>query len=390
MIAPAGARPESLALYVHVPFCEQKCAYCDFFTVTDPDRSHPLFDGWLALCLQEFRLWLAAYPAMATLPIATVFLGGGTPSLLPPAQYAAFLNELRADFGVSPGAEVSLETQPGTIAPADYAAYVAAGINRFSIGAQTFNPRLLQPTARRHTVSETVATIGHAQATGATVSVDMICALPGQTLDEWQADLARALEFRPHHLSVYEMTYHAGTQYFRQWRQGKLTETDEATRIAMFRHTRATLTAAGYHHYEVSNFARPGYESRHNRAYWTLDNFIGLGAGAHSYVEGHRFVNPRSADAYARSVRDGKLFARNTDSTDPDITLVENLQMPLRLLDGVNLNWLATRLKQDIRVTRADKLSALARRGWITLSQDSLKLTEDGLLQVDSISEFLL
>ena len=382
---------EPLGIYIHVPFCEQKCAYCDFFTVTDPQRSHPLFENWLSICLAELRLWFAAYPGLLQdRSISTIFFGGGTPSLLSPFHFEQFLQQFRAEFPLAPDAEISLETQPGTIAEQDFPAMVHAGINRFSVGAQTFNRALLQPTARRHTVEETEHTLRLARATGAVLAVDLIGALPGQTLPQWQADLARALEFDPHHISVYEMTYHAGTDYYRQWKRGTIRETDENLRIAMFQHTHDTLTRAGYHLYEISNYARPGMESRHNRIYWTLGDFIGLGAGAYSFLGGHRYANPRSAADYAKAIGEGRLFARPHDSSDPDITLVENLQMALRLLDGVNLNWLAGRLGQDIRHTRSQKLLQLQALGWIELTTDTIRLTPTGILQADSVSEMLL
>ncbi len=387
---PCDSNFDSVGLYIHVPFCEQKCAYCDFFTVTDPKRVHPLFDQWLDLCLAELRLWMRRYPRLVGRPVETMFFGGGTPSLLPPDRFAQFIGALKAEFPVSAAAEVTLETQPATLSPADYYAMTQAGINRFSIGVQTFNERLLMPTARRHTVTDAEETLRRATDSGAAVSLDMICALPGQTIAEWQDDLQRAISFTPDHMSVYEMTFHAGTQYYRQWKRGVISEADDAIRAEMFQYTRARLTEVGYIHYEISNYARPGNESLHNRIYWTLSNFIGLGAGAHSYIGGHRFENPRSADDYARAIKAGRLFARPHDSLDPDITLIENLQMALRLTKGVNLNWLTDRLGQDIRLTRGSKLAELEARNWITLTKSHLSLTQEGQLQADSVSEYLL
>lgn len=422
---------EPLGLYVHVPFCEQKCAYCDFFTVTDPDRAHPLFDSWLDLCLAELRLWRRDFPELAGRPVETIFFGGGTPSLLPPELFARFIDEVKtmageanadvagksahatleadaddqrrdgaatlknaaAEFDGGSGQvtlEVSLETQPATLAEGDYARMMEAGITRFSIGVQTFNPRLLDPTARRHTVADSEETLQRAKATDAAVSLDMICALPGQTMTEWHDDLERAISFAPHHMSVYEMTYHAGTEYFRQWKRGRISQADDDLRVEMFRHTRSRMQQAGYRHYEISNYALPGCESRHNRIYWTLGDFVGLGAGAHSFINGHRYANPRSANDYARAIREGKLFARSHDSTDADITLVENLQMALRLTEGADMDWLSRKLGQDIRKTRMVQLDELASRGWITLANNRLRLTTEGQLYADSVSEHLL
>jgi oxygen-independent coproporphyrinogen-3 oxidase len=379
-----------LGIYVHVPFCEQKCAYCDFFTLTDPRREHPLFDDWLNLCAAEFRLWRRDFPNLEGRAAGSVFFGGGTPSLLPAEMFGRFLDEIRSGGGLADGAEVSLETQPGTLADADFERFVQAGITRFSIGVQTFNPALLEPTARRHSVEDSERTIRAARASGAIVSLDMICSLPGQTPEQWREDLERAISFSPDHISVYEMTYHAGTDYYRQWKRGRIEQADDAVRAEMFRWTRQRLTSAGYEHYEISNYAKPGFRSRHNQVYWRLQDFVGLGAGAHGYVSGHRYANPRSARDYAKAVRDDRLFAKNHDSTDADITLVENLQMALRLTEGVNMGWLARVLGQDIRLTHAAQLQQLTARGWITFEADHLRLTEEGQLHADSVAEYFL
>ncbi len=385
------ASPEQLGIYVHVPFCEQKCAYCDFFTLTDPGREHPLFDTWLDLCTQEYALWLQEHPHLADRPVTSIFFGGGTPSLLPPNAFAHFVQRLRSmGAGISDQVEITLETQPATLTPGDYLAMTQAGINRFSIGVQTFSPDLLEPTGRRHRVEDSLETIAHARATGAVVAFDMICSLPGQSPQRWAAELEQALTLDPHHISVYEMTYHAGTDYYRQWKKGQITQPDDAIRAEMFRHTRQRLIAAGYQHYEISNYAKPGFQSRHNKTYWTLSEFVGLGAGSHSYVAGSRFANPRSARDFAAAIRENRLFAKNHDSADPDITLVENLQMVLRLTDGAPLDWLTGRLGQDIRITRARPLNELRERGWIDLTTDHIRLTPEGQLYADSVIEHLL
>jgi len=308
---------------------------------------------------------------------------------LPPAQFATFLRALRAEFGLNPAAEISLETQPGTLAPNDFHALREAGINRFSTGVQTFNPRHLQPTARRHTVEQSEQAILNAKATGATVSLDLICALPGQSLAEWKDDVRRALEFEPHHMSVYEMTYHAGTDYYRQWRRGRITETAEDARIAMFARTREMLAGA-LEQYEISNYARPGYESQHNSIYWTLQPFVGLGPGAHSFIGGRRYANPRNAGDYVRALGEGRLFARPHDSADPDITLAENLQMALRLRRGMELEVLAERLGQDIRQSRHRALDEAIAAGLLEIADGRLRLTETGMLQADSVTEMFL
>jgi len=391
-----AAGEDTLAIYVHVPFCEQKCAYCDFFTITDPQREHPLLDGWLQICLDELRLWRTQYPVLNGRKISSIFFGGGTPSLLSPESFARFLDAARRDFAFLPGAEISLETQPGTLRRSDFVALRKAGINRFSIGVQTFNDGLLRPTGRRHTVAQADETLQWARDTGAEVSLDLICALPGQSVGQWTEDLFRAVHHQPDHISAYEMTYHAGTDYYRQLRRGQIREPGDDVRAQMFRYTRQFLTDAGYKHYEISNYARPAHQSRHNQSYWKLASFLGLGAGAHGFIfdpadpPGRRFMNPRSAADYARSIGDGRLFAKPHDADDPDIRLVENLQMALRLTAGVDLNWLAGRLGQDIRNTRRGRLRDLVERGWLSIKDDRMKLTKRGHLFADSVAESFL
>lgn len=378
------------AVYVHVPFCEQKCAYCDFFTITDPERRHPLFHDWLNLCLREMELWVEKAGLEADVPIATVFFGGGTPSLLDAELFRNFLEKLRSQYGFTTDCEITLETQPGTVTTETLLQYADAGINRFSIGVQTFNPALLEHTGRRHCVNDARQTILGAQATGKVVSIDLIAALPNQTSETWNTELDEALEFSPDHISVYELTFHAGTEYHRRLRKGELQEAGEDARIAMFEMTRDRLINAGYEHYEISNYARPGKRSRHNQNYWELGDFLGLGAGAHSFIFPHRYANPNAAQDYARALREGRLFRRPSETADPDVRLVENLQMALRLLEGVDLAAFSARFGEDVMQSRRQKLDDLQQAGLVTLNGTRLQLTPEGQLRSDSVVEHLL
>jgi oxygen-independent coproporphyrinogen-3 oxidase len=377
-------------IYVHVPFCEQKCAYCDFFTITDPDGKHPLARTWLDLCAREAELWLDAGDMDRTKPIKTIFFGGGTPSLLEPVAYAGFFARIKQTFAFAPDVEITLETQPGTVDAHKLQAYAHAGFNRFSIGVQSFDDRFLLPTGRRHNAEQSRATIHAAAATGKLVSIDLISALPGQTIGNWRTELDEALSFSPDHISVYELTFHEGTQYFRDMRAGRLTEADEDTRIAMFEHTRQRLTAAGYEHYEISNYARPGARSLHNQNYWQLGDYAGLGAGAHSLVFPNRYANPNAASDYARTIQSGRLFRRPSNTSDSDVFLAENLQMALRNLDGVNLDQLSEKFGRDILAEKEHALAELEQNGLIQLAGSTLRLTATGELQSDSIVSKLL
>lgn len=379
------------SVYVHVPFCEQKCTYCDFFTVTDPQGTHPLAGRWMALAARELELWAEAGDAPHGGPVRSVFLGGGTPSLLSPDSVAGFLQFLRTGFGMLPDTEVSLETQPGTADAATLREFAEAGVTRFSVGVQTFDPEFLSRTGRRHTVEMTRQTLRDAAATGRILSLDLIAALPGQTLDAWRRELDEALSFGPSHMSVYELTFHPGTRWYRDLTAGRMTEADEDLRITMFEEAERVLTAAGFEHYEISNYARPGFRSRHNETYWRLGNYMGLGAGAHSLVWPRRWNNPGNAAAWAAAVESGHLYRHASDPDDPDVFVAENLAMALRLLEGVDLDWFAAKVGSDLRQgRRAERLKELETAGLVAVAGPRLRLTHEGRLRADLISEYLL
>jgi oxygen-independent coproporphyrinogen-3 oxidase len=378
------------AIYVHVPYCEQKCTYCDFFTITDSTRSHPDAPRWLELCLRELDLWHRHHPDLAHRHVSSVFFGGGTPSLLPPQQFASFLESLRAQFRLAPDAEVTLETQPGTLDALGLRQFREAGINRFSVGVQTFNGTHLAATARRHTADDSRNTLAWAAESGAVVGADLIFALPTQTLEQWDADLQEALSFPIAHLSTYELTYHEETTWHRHVQQGRITPADDELRLLMYRQARHRAAGAGLKQYEVSNFARPGAESQHNRAYWELRDFIGLGAGAHSGLDLRRYANPRSAPLYSSAIDADQLPAVSTDTDDPQIMLLENLQMALRLVDGVDIPAFNRRCGCDLLGLFGARLEALQQEGLIHLTPSRITLTETGLERSDGVIEYLL
>ncbi len=375
-------------IYIHVPFCEQKCSYCDFFTVRDPSGSHPLAPGWFDLLRREMLLWAEAGDIARDQPLETIYFGGGTPSLTPPAVFAEFLRFVRGEFAVAPDCEVTLEMQPGTADAARFGAYAGAGINRFSLGVQTFHEGHLALTRRRHTVGDSRRMIRDAIATAGAdaVSVDLIGAWPGQTVAEWRDDLGRAADTGASHVSAYELTFKDGTDLERAFRSGDLVPCDEDTRIAMFQAAEQTLAAAGLPQYEISNFARPGRESRHNSAYWQLKDYAGLGAGAHGMVWPHRWMNPHDLRGYAAAITAGRLFRQPNDSDDPDVVLAENLHMALRLNRGVNLDDFAARTGRDPRTERPAALASLTEAALVESSGPVLRLTAEGRLRADAVT----
>lgn len=346
--------------------------------------------GWLDLCASELWLWVEIGDVATTLPIQTVFLGGGTPSLLSPAAVEKFLSGLRTRFAFAQNVEITLETQPGTVDAQQLRDFANVGVNRFSIGVQTFDDTILQSTGRRHTVAQSRDTIVSARETGKTVSIDMICAWPMQSLAQWRADLDHAVSFAPDHISVYELTFHEGTKLYRDRKHGDVSEADEDLRIAMFEHTRDALTAYGFEQYEISNYARAGARSVHNQNYWLLGNYIGLGAGAHSMLFPDRYNNPNSATDYARAIQSGKLSRQLCNAADPDVFFAENLFAALRFTEGADIEHLASKLGRDAYQARTARLAELQAAELLAVSNGRVKLTPAGQLQADAIISHLL
>ncbi|MEB3350716.1 MAG: radical SAM family heme chaperone HemW, partial [Cyanobacteriota bacterium] len=336
---PASPWPPRSA-YLHIPFCHRRCFYCDFPVVPLGDRAsgEPQAPGsasigaYLTLLQRE----IAAAPAGP--PLSTVYFGGGTPSLLTPAQLETLLAALRQRFGLAPGAEVSLELDPASFDQARLAGYLGAGVNRVSLGGQSFDDAVLVGLGRRHRAADlrdAAGWLAQAQRSGAlnSWSLDLIQGLPGQDLASWRGQLQQALALAPPHLSVYDLTLEPGTVFARRHGRGQLELPDADLGADLMELTWAELTAAGYGHYEISNYALPGHASRHNRVYWSGAGWWGFGMGATAAPWGERLARPRTREGYA-----AWLAARPSDPVpDPAAPPVGPSAMPVdeRLLVGL-------------------------------------------------------
>ncbi len=376
-------------LYIHIPFCEARCPYCDFFTLGKGAAAGALADSWLDLVARELDLWLAVGDLSSSESVGTIYFGGGTPSLVSGQAMQRFLDYARSRLELAPDVEITVEMQPGTADLRKLDAYAQAGVNRFSIGAQTFTPELLALLERRHSVEETIQLIRNARLFGA-LSIDLIAALPGQTLALWQADLEKTLEFEPHHISVYELTYYDQTRLGKWLEEGRVRQADEDLRLIIFEHTIERLASAGYEHYEISNFARPGCRSRHNENYWLLGNYIGLGAGAHSFVYPHRYFNPTNVKIYEEAIESGRLPRHLSDTLDQEIFLLENVFMGLRLVQGIHLEEFRERFGVDLLVQYGERLAHLIEADLLEVKEGRLRLTRRGLLRADAVVTYLV
>jgi len=368
--------------YIHIPFCRRRCYYCDFPITVVGDRppvrpangaASPLNGSNSGTISQYVEVLCTEIELTEPLgaPLETVFFGGGTPSLLSVEQLEQILAQLQHQFGLTRQAEISMEIDPGTFDRAQLQGYRAAGINRVSLGVQAFQPELLSLCGRSHTVAEVYQAIDWVRQVGFTnISLDLISGLPQQTLADWQASLERAIALEPTHLSCYDLTVEPQTAFSRRYQPGLAPLPSDDTTAAMYRLASQQLRAAGYQHYEISNYAQPGYQCRHNRVYWENRPFYGFGMGATSYLQGERLARPRKTrEYYAWVQQQQQLGQRPTPAncliTDRSDRLLDSLMLGLRLAEGINLADLIHQFGWETVQRIWNCLRPYANQGWI-------------------------
>ncbi|HMO26455.1 MAG TPA: radical SAM family heme chaperone HemW, partial [Tepidisphaeraceae bacterium] len=320
------------ALYLHVPFCFHKCHYCDFYSITrqTPQR----MNQFVNLILREADLWLETAPVRPVL--RTLFIGGGTPSLLPADTMRHLLEGIARRFDLDQLTEWTVEVNPAT-ADLDYCHTLrSGGVTRLSFGAQSFEPEELRVLERHHQPHEVARSVDLARRTGfERINLDLIFAIPGQSLESWDRSLSAAIALGTEHLSCYGLTYEPNTPLAVRKRLGQVVAAEESIEVEMLMHTRRRLRGAGFDAYEISNYARPGEACRHNLMYWTGANYIGLGPSAASHVAGHRFRNKPHLGEWESSLSDDRLPLADVEQLDPERRRDERLLLMLRLSSGV-------------------------------------------------------
>ena len=347
------------AAYIHIPFCRRRCYYCDFPISVLGDKvgrsASTMVEDYIAALIQDIQ-----QTPSTKHPLQTVFFGGGTPSLLSPQQLAQILRAIASNFGLATDVEISMEIDPGTFDRDRLLGYLDAGINRFSLGVQTFDEELLKVCGRSHTladVMQAVTIIKDLEINN--FSLDLISGLPYQTLKHCQTSLEKAIAIAPKHLSCYDLVLEPVTAFGKQYQPGETPLPDDDDTAEMYRLTQKTLTDAGYEHYEVSNYAQRGYQCRHNRVYWENKPYYGFGMGAASYVAGKRFSRPRTRREYYAWLEAGAVVdAPAISSTD---YLLETLMLGLRLAEGVNLD----QFKKDTVQKIWSCLQSYHCQGWV-------------------------
>ena len=385
------AKASPTAIYIHIPFCAKHCAYCDFNTYIEKSQAAIVGQTTDAICRDIERTAAERRETASQPPIETVFFGGGTPTFLSGDQLAQILQTVRSHFPLAPDAEISSEANPGSSDAEKFAAMRRAGFNRLSVGVQAFDDTLLTALDRFHTAGEAETALTLARQAGfANLNLDLMFGLPKQNAAHWRATLERALALCVEHLSLYALTLEAGTRFERLYAGGKLELPSEDDELAMYESSIEILTAAGYEHYEVSNFARPGFRSRHNQVYWRNEAYFGFGPGAVSYVGGRRWKRERLPNRYAEKVEAGLDLSVESETLDADGSLGETLMLGLRLRDGLPLRRIRDRFGVEPLETFAPQIKNLNERGLLALRGDTLRLTHRGLLLAnDALSAFL-
>lgn len=367
--------------YIHVPFCRHRCGYCNFTLVA---RRDDLIDQYLMAIDRELS------QLKTPRAIDTLFFGGGTPTHLPPASLRNLIATVRQWFPLASDYEFSVEANPLDITPERIAVLQGGGVTRLSLGVQSFHDRWLQLLERDHRETQLAEIISLAKRSFAAVSLDLIYGLPDQTLDDWRSDVEIALRFAPQHLSVYGLTFERGTSFWSRLQRDELRRCPEERELNMYELAIEMLTAANYEHYEVSNFARPGFRCRHNESYWTGRTYYAAGPGAARHIDGRREVNHRSTTTYLRRVLSGESPVAESENLTREESARERFVFGLRRLAGIDVEGFVQEVGLEIKDLFGQSLERFIAMGFLEHAGNCLRLTRSGLLISDAMWPELL
>jgi oxygen-independent coproporphyrinogen-3 oxidase len=377
-----SSRSSPGGIYIHVPFCRRKCLYCSFYSVSDLT----LKSSYVAALLDEIR-------RIAPLPFSfdTVYFGGGTPSLLDPKEIRAVLEELGSRFSIRPGPEITLEINPGTVEAGRLNEYRSAGANRLSIGVQSFNDRHLKTLGRMHTAKQAEAAVASAMEAGFdNIGLDLIFCIPGQTKASFKEDLKKALSFKPDHLSCYQLTVEKGTPFEKEIASGRIAMPGEKASADLLETAFDYLTARGFLHYEISNYAVSEEKiSRHNSKYWSFAPYIGLGPSAHSYLPPKRRWNHADIDRYLEDIRDGKQPTAGEEILTVRQQMLEAIFLGLRTSAGIDIEGFEQMFGIVFSETFRVPIETLSSDGFLVFTGNRCRLTRKGLLLQESVVRYL-
>lgn len=365
---------KEIGFYIHVPFCRAKCYYCDFNSYAGREDYIPAYFNALKNEISIYSEMMKDYY------VKTVFIGGGTPSLVDTQHIYEIINLCNHSFNIIPGAEISIEANPGTLSKEKLLSYKAIGINRLSMGLQACQDNLLKSIGRIHTRNEFVSNFNQAVKAGfKNINVDLIFGMPGQLLKEWNETLSDVMELEPAHISCYSLKIEEGTTFGRMLEHGDIRQVEDELDREMYYEAISVITGKGYRHYEISNFAMPGFESRHNMIYWNAQEYIGVGAGAHSYFQGRRYNNTSELDKYINLVKDEGIPKENITLISKDEEMSEYMILGLRLVDGISPQEFSERFGVDLFELYHNQLDELTKGQLLEYTGKRIRLTQKGL-----------
>ncbi|OCL25228.1 coproporphyrinogen III oxidase [Orenia metallireducens] len=376
---------KEFGLYIHIPFCVSKCYYCNFnsFAV-----NQALKERYLFALHKEIELLAEKYSPQ----IKSIFIGGGTPTILEGAQIAKILDKCYQNFDIKEDIEITIEANPGTVDKEKLTLIKKAGVNRLSFGVQSFNDKMLEKIGRIHTAQEAINNYYLAKEVGFNnISLDLIFALPEQSLEDWQKTLLQACKLKPNHLSTYNLKIEEDTPFYQMLNKGELNPISEELDLEMYNFTKNLLESKGYQQYEISNFAHRGYESEHNQVYWKNETYLSLGAGAHFYDGVGRGYNYSSLEEYCLSIEEGRLPVEDYQSLTKEDEIEETMMLGLRLIKGIGLKEFKDRFGASIYDIYNDELNKFSQQKLIIIANDRIALTWQGILLANQVlAEFIL
>ncbi|HNQ19013.1 MAG TPA: radical SAM family heme chaperone HemW [Smithellaceae bacterium] len=370
---------EKAGLYIHIPFCQSKCAYCNFYSVTSVN----LIPQFVAALIKEIKLHQRQFDAFDT-----VYIGGGTPSLLSFGQLSEILAAINEFHKLDKEAEITMEVNPGDVSVEYFKLLISLGINRLNIGVQSFDDKILKFLGRRHNANEAHQAIMYARAAGFNnLGIDLIYGVYGQSINLWKKTLAEATTFRPEHFSCYELTLEASAPLYKRYLEKKIKKLNEKQQKKFFFTTAEELEKVGYIHYEVSNFARKNnFKSRHNMKYWKHAPYLGIGPAAHSFLENRRWWNVKSAKDYLNNVPQGISPVESEEILTAEQLKLETLFLALRTNDGIDLSAYQKRFRTDLLEEKKMVIESLINSKLLELKKGFLRPTLAGMAVADSLA----
>ena len=382
-----GVRIDCAGLYIHIPFCINKCPYCDFFSITDHSLKSPL--------LKALGMEMSMVDSRDAI-FNTIYMGGGTPSVLDPDEIEQLIENAQISRRMSSNPEITMEVNPGTADLKKLKGFKAAGVNRLTLGIQSFQDSSLKFLGRIHSAKQAALSIEHSRTAGFdNIGIDLIYGIAGQTKTDWINDLKKAVEYEPEHISCYMLTYEPGTPMDKKKQQNAFKPLEDSLVCDLFNLTMDYLGSNSYTCYEISNFAltKPDkttdYRSKHNWKYWTQAPYIGTGPSAHSYIKPMRYKNVSSVEAYIKKINSGRSVIEEKEILNKEQQMIEAIYLGLRKIKGLDMTCFEHAFSDDFIKTFKDKTTFLEKKGLMTLSKNNCRLTRKGLLFHNSITAML-